>query len=153
MGLFVSRREAYFDDMDGLWIMHHSRHIMHLERAQMQMFDTIMETGGFDPVKFPDAYVVVKNIDIHFDEPLDAIGPFLISLQVARLREAGLTLRFGFHSADGKRLFAHGTRTVCKLSAATKQPAGWTPLFRERYSAWEAAARDLPPLAGTPRKR
>ncbi len=145
-GLFVHRARLWFDDLDGLWMLHHSRYLAYAERAQQAMFDELMGAKTFDPPSWPDVYVVVKNANFDYLRPLDNVMDFLVSVRVKRLREAGLTTQFGFHSADGKLLYAKGLRTVCKLSLQTKQPTGWTPRFREIYERWAELGKTLPEL-------
>lgn len=142
-GLFVYRSRAHFDDLDALWVMHHSRYLVHLERAQQAMFDQLMQTTGFDPQKYPDLYVVVSRIEMDFIKPVKGVGDFLIALHVKRLREAGLSVNFEFRTSDGTEFYASGIRTVCKLSLKNHQPTGWSPQFREIYSQWEQWGREL----------
>lgn len=134
-GVFVYRSQTAFDELDALWVMHHSRFLKHLERAQQALFDREMATEAFDPERYPDIYVVVKRVEIDFVVPLRGVVPFQVWLWVERVREAGLTVRFSFRSADGTTEHARGRRIVCKLSGQTHQPTGWTPEFRERYEA------------------
>jgi acyl-CoA thioester hydrolase len=141
-GIFIYRTQTHFDELDPLNVLHHSRYLKHLERAQQAMFDHIMATESFDPERYPDLYVVVRNITIDYLHPLRSITPFLIALRVVRLREAGLTTAFSFRTPDGAKEYCRGLRTVCRLSTKTHQPCGWTALFRERHDTWlEASAR------------
>lgn len=142
-GLWVHRARAAFDELDALWVLHHARFLRHLERAQQAWFDAVMETESFDPERYPDLYVVVRRVEIDYLAPLRGVGPFQIRLKVARVREAGLTVAFAFRSDDGTVLHARGLRTVCKLSGKTHEPTGWTPLFRERYEALQAAGATI----------
>lgn len=134
-GRFRYRSRVPFDELDALWVLHHSRYLLHLERAQQALFDTVMETECFDPERYPDVHVVVTHVDIDFLKPIDFVGPFDVLLQVRRVRAAGLVVGFEFRSADGRQLFARGERTVCHLDNETKRPAEWSPQFRERYEA------------------
>ena len=145
-GLFVYRAHVHFDDLDGLWVLHHSRYLAFAERAQQAMFDHLMGAKTFHPPSFPDVYVVVKQASFDYFRPIDNVMDFLISVRVKRVREAGLMTGFGFHSADGLVLFAKGARTVCKLGLETKQPTGWTPRFREICERWEELGKALPEL-------
>ncbi|MDX2109245.1 MAG: hypothetical protein SFY80_03285 [Verrucomicrobiota bacterium] len=136
-GLFVYRDQTHFDELDAQWILHHSRQIQHVERAQQKLFDTIMQTTAFDPVTYPDINVVVRKLEVEYLLPLKGVRPFAITLRILRLRECALTTAFAFHSEDGNECYTRGTRVVCKLSMKTGQPTGWTDTFRTRYSQWE----------------
>jgi acyl-CoA thioesterase FadM len=137
--LFVQRTQAHFDELDAQWILHHSRQIARVERAQQALFDRVMEMRDFDPVAFPDLNVVVRRLEVDYLQPLRGVRPFMITLQVTGLRACGLTTRFELRSNDGSELYTQGLREVCKLTLDTQLPALWTETFRERYGAllWE----------------
>ncbi len=134
--LFIYRTRSHFDDLDAQWILHHSRQIRYVERAQQALFDQVMETDSFDPWKYPDLNIVVRKLDVDYLLPLKGVRPFIITLRVTRLRAAGMTTAFEFRSADGKALYTRGYREVCKLSMETMQPELWTDEFRRRYEQW-----------------
>ncbi len=140
-GLFVHDGATRFDELDALWVLHHSRLIAHAERLQQAWFDRVMEPEAFDPARYPDLYVVVKNVNVTYEVPMKGVGPYRAFLWVKRLREAGLTTGFEFRSADGQKRYCRGERTVCRLSAQTHQPCGWTAVFRERVEPWAEAGR------------
>ncbi len=142
-GLFVYRTRAHFYEIDALWVLHHSRYLQFVERAQQALFDELMGTTEFSPEKYPDLYVVVRRVEIDYLTPLRGVTPFMIVLRGVKLREAGLTVGFEFRSEDGKELHAKGERTVCKLSLGTHEPAGWSAEFRARYEPWVAAGEKL----------
>lgn len=135
--------ETHFDDMDALWVMHHSRYLVHLERAVMALFYEAMGAEHFDPERYPDLYQVVRNVDISYLQPIARVQRYRVRLLVERLREAGLTLRFGFFDAAGKLCHARGVRTSCKLSGKTHTPVGWSEAFRQAYECREEAARAM----------
>ena len=141
--VFCFRSKAHFDELDALWVMHHSRFFKHLERAQQELFNQLMETDAFDPQAYPDIYVVVKNLHIDFLSPLKGVGEFYILLKGMRLREAGSTVGFEFRSLNGALVYARGTRTLCKLGLETHAPAGWSAQYRTRFTAWMEGALPL----------
>ncbi len=130
-----------FDELDALWVLHHSRLVAHAERLQQAFFDHVMEPERFDPEVYPDLYVVVREISVKYETPMKGVGPYVAFLWIKRLREAGLTTGFEFWSADRKTRYSYGTRTVCRLSTKTHQPCGWSSDFRERMEPWADAAR------------
>jgi acyl-CoA thioester hydrolase len=142
-GLFVYRTRAHFYEIDALWVLHHSRYLQFVERAQQALFDELMGATEFVPEKYPDLYVVVRRIEIDYLTPLRGVSPFFIALWGVRLREAGLTVGFEFRSDDGNILHARGERTVCKLGLQTHEPAGWSAEFRAKYEPWIAAGAGL----------
>lgn len=134
--VFCFKSKANFDELDALWVMHHSRFFKHLERAQQALFDRLMDAESFDPDRYPDIYVVVKNVNTDFITPLKGVGEFYILVKGIRLREAGSTIGFEFRSIDGSLVYARGTRTLCKLGLKTHAPAGWSEKFRNQFTAW-----------------
>jgi acyl-CoA thioesterase FadM len=142
-GLFIYNTRSHFDELDGLNVLHHSRYLRQVERAQQAMFDHIMETDGFDPNRYVDLYAVVRRLNIEYLESIRSVVDYQVLLAVDRLGEASLTTRFAFRSRDSKTLYALGNRTVCHLNTENHRPCGWSTLFRERFARWETAGRTL----------
>jgi len=134
--VFEFRSEVYFDELDALWVLHHSRYLMHLERAQQAFFQHLLGVEDFSAQRDEDIYVVVRNLEIDFRTPVRNPGPVLIQYTVSRLRAAGVTMEFKFCSGDGETLHCQGLRTVCKLSGQTHQPTEWSPAFRAALERW-----------------
>ena len=132
---FVYRTRLWFDELDPLGILHHSRFVYHLERANKAMFVQLMGIDTLDPVLAPDIYALVRDLELRYVTLVTGECEIRIELRIVKLRAAGLTVAFEFRSADGTVLHARGTRTVCRMDAATKQPAAWTDGFRKRFSA------------------
>lgn len=143
-GLFVHRTRIWFDELDALGILHHSRFVYHLERAQKAMFARIMGVDTLDPEVAPDIYALVRNLELNYVAPVAGECEVLITLRVSRLRAAGLTTAFSFRSADGGTVHCHGTRTICRMSVATKRPEEWSPLFCERFAPLVSPATSIP---------
>ncbi|GHC03877.1 acyl-CoA thioesterase [Cerasicoccus arenae] len=134
--VFEFRSEVFFDELDALWVLHHSRYLMHLERAQQALFQQLLGVSNFDAKRDEDIYVVVRNLTVDYRVPIRNPGPVLIRYFPERVRAAGLTLGFELCSGDGSVLHSSGSRTVCKLSGKTHQPTEWTPVFREALENW-----------------
>lgn len=134
--VFDFRSEVYFDELDALWVLHHSRYLMHLERAQQAFFQHLLGVPDFNAKRDEDIYVVVRDLDIHYREPIRNPGPILVRYSVSRLRAAGVTMSFELLSGDGSTLHCKGARTVCKLSGVTHQPTEWSPRFRASLERW-----------------
>ena len=145
-GLFVSFRAVAFDELDALWVLHHSRVVAHAERLQQAFFDQVMQPAAFDPARYPDLYVVVRDIRIRYREPMRGVAPYLGCLWVRRVREAGLVTAVEFRDPTGERVYCQGERTVCRLDTETHRPVSWTTGFRVRYEEWGrlASAAGLP---------
>lgn len=139
-GRFTYNTQTFFDELDAQWILHHSRQIVAVERAQQAFFDHVMGAEQFDPYRYPDINVVVRRLEVDYLIPLKGVGPYKILLRVVRLREAAITTAFELRSRDDATLYTKGLRTVCKLSMKNGNPCGWTQEFRERFSIWEKAA-------------
>lgn len=128
--------EVYFDEFDALWVLHHSRYLHHLERAQQAFFQHLLGVSDFDEKRDEDIYVVVKKVDIDFLLPFRRPGSLLVRYKIDRIREAGVVMAFDIVSTDEKTVYCRGTRTICKLSHKTHQPVGWSARFRQAMEAW-----------------
>ena len=134
-GAFRFRTKVWFDQTDALGILHHSHYVLLMERAQKTFFVETMGVDTLDPKVAPDVYVVVRDLSLRYQAPVVPECEIDVLLRVTKVRAAGLTVDFEFRSADGKVLHATGTRTVCRMDAATHQPAPWTDDFRRRHEA------------------
>lgn len=134
--VFTCFSEVYFDELDALWVLHHGRYLHHLERAQQAFFQELLGVGDFNAERDEDIYVVVRNLNIEYREPVRNPGTIKIHYTVSRLREAGVEMAFQITSPAEETVYARGSRTVCKLSGKTHQPTGWSAPFREALQAW-----------------
>lgn len=127
---FIFETQSHFDDLDAQWILHHSRQIRYVERAQQAWFNKIMQLDVFDPWKFPDLNVVVRRLEVDYVLPLKGVRPFVIALWPVRLRACGLTTQFEFRAAENGEVYTRGIREVCKISMKNMQdPELWTDPF------------------------
>lgn len=143
-GVFVHRTRIWFDELDALGVLHHSRFVYHLERAQKAMFTHILGVDTLDPTVAPDIYHLVRNLELNYVAPVEGERAILIAVKVVKVRAAGMTAAFAFRSDDGVILHCHGTRTVCRMDVGTKAPVEWTPLFRQKYESWVEAGSSSP---------
>ena len=127
---FTYLSTVYFDELDGLGVLHHTRHLLHLERAQQKFFEHLLGVPDFDADRDEDIYVVVHSLDARFREPVSKPGQIVVDYTIQRIRSSGVTMQFSIRHPNGK-IYCDGTRTVCKLSATTHQPTPWTEAFRE----------------------
>ena len=138
-GVFSHRARIWFDELDALGVLHHSRFVYHLERAQKAMFAAVMGADTLDPEVAPDVYVLVRNLTLDYVAPVRGESVVEVRLRVNRVRAGGLTVGFEFRSEDGSVLHCRGERTVCRMDWRTHRPAMWSDLFVERYEAWRLA--------------
>ncbi len=132
---FRFQSHVYFDELDALGVLHHSRYLHHLERGQQAFFEHLLGVNDFNPERDEDIYVVVHNIDIRFREPIRTPGPILVHLTISRIRAGGVTMTFEITNEDQTTLYCSGSRTVCKLSGTTHTPTEWTPKMRQAMEA------------------
>ena len=104
---FTYLSEVFFDELDGLGVMHHTRYLIHLERAQQKFFQELLGVPDFNAERDEDIYVVVH----------------------------GVTMRFTIRNTENTCVYCDGKRTVCKLSSETHQPSPWTEPFRAAMEA------------------
>jgi acyl-CoA thioesterase FadM len=130
---FVVPMKTWFDQTDGLGIMHHSQYVLLMERAQKMLFVAVMGKDTLDPTVAPDIYMVVRNLSLDYLVSIRPECTVKLVLTVRKVRAAGLTVDFEFRSEDLSVLHAKASRTVCRMDASTHQPAPWSEEFRERH--------------------
>lgn len=133
---YIYNSDVYFDELDGLGLLHHTRYLLHLERAQQKFFEHLLGVNDFDVDRDEDIYVVVHSIESRFRETFNKPGPMVVEYQVERIRSGGVTMSFVVRDPDGERIFCDGKRTVCKISAQSHQPTPWTEPFRNALEAY-----------------
>lgn len=132
---FIVTMKTWFDQTDGLGILHHSHYVLLMERAQKTMFVAMMGKDTLDPAVAPDVYVVVRDIDLHYHAPIRPECEVKLIMSVRKVRAAGLTVDFEFRSADLSVLHAKASRTVCRMDGVTHQPSAWSDEFRAKHEA------------------
>lgn len=133
---FSYNSHVYFDELDALGVLHHTRYLLHLERAQQNFFEHLLGVDDFDVDRDEDIYVVVHSLSSRFREPFRKPGPIVVEYQIERVRSGGVSMRYRICDPEGKHTYCDGTRTVCKLSAQSHQPTPWTEPFRAAMDAY-----------------
>lgn len=128
---FIYNSEVFFDELDGLGVLHHTRYMLHLERAQQKFFEHLLGVDDFNAERDEDIYVAVYSLESRFREPFRTPGPIVVDYGVERIRSGGVTMDFVLRDPTGEHVYCEGKRTVCKLAAATQRPAPWTEPFRQ----------------------
>ena len=134
---FIYESQVYFDELDALGVLHHTRYLLHLERAQQKFFEHLLGVDDFDVERDEDIYVVVHSLESRFREPFRTPGPIVVEYLIERIRSGGVTMRYLIRDPEGQHVYCDGTRTVCKLSAETHQPAPWSEPFRDAMRAFQ----------------
>jgi acyl-CoA thioester hydrolase len=127
---FNYHSEVYFDELDGLGVLHHTRYLLHLERAQQKFFEHLLAVDDFNAERDEDIYVVVHSLESRFRKPVRNPGPIVIDYTIQRIRSSGVAMAFAIRQPESETVYCDGMRTVCKLSSETHQPAPWTDPFR-----------------------
>lgn len=136
---FTYQSEVFFDELDGLGLLHHTRYLLHLERAQQKFFQELLGVSDFNAARDEDIYVVVHSVEARFREPFGKPGPLVVDYRIRRIRSGGVTMEFALRDPAGSTIYCDGLRTICKLSAETHRPSPWSAPFRK---AMEAHAAD-----------
>ncbi|MEC8190632.1 MAG: thioesterase family protein [Verrucomicrobiota bacterium] len=134
--VFTYTSEVYFDELDGLGFLHHTRYLLHLELAQQRFFEQLLGVTDFDADRDEDIYVVVHGLEARFRVPLSKPGKIIVDYQITKIRSCGVIMDFTIRASEGKTVYCTGTRTLCKLSAETHRPAPWTNAFRAAMEAY-----------------
>ncbi|MGW0625444.1 acyl-CoA thioesterase [Streptomyces sp. NPDC002758] len=127
---------VHFDDLDALGLLHNARYPVMVERAWTELWHEKGVRFEGDWAAAGDACNAVKELRITYEAPVTRPGVHAVHLWLERLGITGLTYGFRFCSADGALTYAHGTRVLVRLHAATLRPAPWSEGFR-------AAGREL----------
>lgn len=135
---FTYISEVYFDELDGLGILHHTRYLLHLERAQQKFFEHLLGVDDFNVERDEDIYVVVHSIETRFRQPVRIPGFIEINYSIERIRSGGVTMAFTICDPKEGTLYCDGLRTICKLSGKTHQPAPWTEAFHKAMENFQA---------------
>lgn len=135
---FTYESQVYFDELDALGLLHHTRYLLHLERAQQKFFEHLLGVDDFNAERDEDIYVVVHSLESRFREAFQNPGPIVVEYRIDRIRTSGVTMDFVIRDSSGEHIYCEGKRTVCKLSAQTHQPTAWTEAFREAMEAYAA---------------
>ena len=135
---FTYVSEVFFDELDGLGVLHHTRYLLHLERAQQKFFQELLGVPDFNAERDEDIYVVVHSLDARFREPINKPGLIAIDYQIDRIRSGGVTMKFAILDSNRNTIYCDGTRTICKLSRDNHQPMPWTENFRATMEAHKA---------------
>ena len=133
--IFQYNAQVHFDELDALGVLHHTRYLIHLERAQQKFFEHLLGVNDFNAERDEDIYVVVHSVEARFREPLRNPGEIRIAYQIDRIRSGGVTMSFTITNPETDATYCTGLRTVCKLSAETHQPKTWTTKFRDAMEA------------------
>jgi acyl-CoA thioester hydrolase len=136
--IYTHTAPIFFDELDALGVLHHTRYFLHLERAQQAFFQELLGVPDFNAERDEDIYVVVHGLEARFREPVRKPDDLTVHYTIQRIRASGVVMAFRITSADGETLHCDGTRTLCKLSAETHQPAPWTDAFRAAMEAHQA---------------
>ena len=136
LNTFTYSSEVYFDELDGLGFLHHTRYLLHLERAQQKFFEQLLGVPDFDADRDEDIYVVVHGLEVRFREPLCKPGKIVVEYQIVKIRSCGVTMDFTIRAPESKTIYSTGSRTLCKLSAKTHRPVAWTDAFRAAMEAF-----------------
>ncbi|MFG2360423.1 acyl-CoA thioesterase [Streptomyces mirabilis] len=128
---------VHFDDLDALGLLHNARYPVMVERAWTALWNDqgfLAYEGDWEAAG--DFCNAVKELRISYEAPINRPGEYAVHLWLERLGNTGVTYGFRFCSADGALTYAHGTRVLVRLDAATLRPTPWSDRFR-------AVGRDL----------
>jgi acyl-CoA thioester hydrolase len=127
---FTYLSEVHFDELDALGLLHHTRYLLHLERAQQKFFEKLLGVDDFNKDRDEDIYVVVHGLEVRFRQALSNPGLIAVDYTITRIRSGGVTMSFTIRHPEKNTVYCDGTRTLCKLSANSHHPTPWTPSFR-----------------------
>ena len=134
---FTYDSRVFFDELDALGVLHHTRYLLHLERAQQKFFEFLLGVDNFDTERDEDIYVVVHSLESRFRMPFRTPGPIVVDYVIERIRSGGVTMSYQIRDPHNQQVYCDGTRTVCKLSAQTHQPAPWSEPFLVAMKAFQ----------------
>ena len=140
MSHFTYLSEVHFDELDALGLLHHTRYLLHLERAQQKFFEKLLGVDDFNMDRDEDIYVVVHGLEARFRQAVSNPGLIAIDYTIGRIRSGGVTMSFTIRHPEEGTVYCEGTRTLCKLSPKSHQPTPWTPSFRAALDACSSSS-------------
>ena len=126
---FIYHSFVHADELDALQLLHNSRFIVHVERATVAFCRTLGAPWGGSVDENPDQFQMVREVQAKFAAPFRGMGEMVIHIWVERLGESSCVYGFVCTSAEGKVVYARGTRTIVKLDAASLEPTPWSEAF------------------------
>ncbi len=127
-----------FDHLDMQGVLHHSRHLLHVEAAAHAFFLHLMEAERFDPSRYPDQCCVVHKLSIDYLEPLRGVGPIELHLCPLSMRACSMNTAFELRSCDGAHIYSRGQREICRVDLLTLRPCLWSESYASRLRRWLA---------------
>lgn len=121
---------VYFDDLDPYGMMHHGHYLVMADRA----WNTYALSLGFGaPDEVTPTHYLVKAASLVFDRPLTVVGENAVQIWTERVGRTSAVIGFRVCSKDGGTTFAHGTRTIIRISADTVLPTEWSDRHRTEF--------------------
>lgn len=78
--------------------------------------------------------LAIRDLTLELLEPLTEPGTMRVDVWVERLDDVTCVFGFLCSSADGRRPYARGERTITKLDPASHRPAPWSLPFRSKQA-------------------
>lgn len=135
---FSYTSHVYFDELDALGVLHHTRYFLHLERAQQAFFQHLLGVEDFNADRDEDIYVVVHGLTSRFRVPVRSPGPMVVEYAIDRIRAGAVIMNYRICNLGRNTVYCDGQRTVSKLSGHTHRPAEWSDAFRAAMEAFLA---------------
>jgi acyl-CoA thioester hydrolase len=127
---FLVPMTVHFDDLDSFGMLHNSHYGVLAERAWTWYW--LQREVGYskDGVVIGDGFIVVKELRISYEFPIDRPGKYGVHVWIERLGRTSATYGFRVCSGDGSRTYAHGSRTIVCLDRKTLRPSAWSEHVR-----------------------
>ncbi len=116
----------YPEDFDLNGLVHHSRYLLLVERALVDLWEELGYPAGDDDLR---QYLRVILADYH--SPVTWRRELIVDLWTVRVGRTSVTYGFAIHSGDPEQPHVSGKRVAVKVNQATGRPVPWGDRMRE----------------------
>lgn len=123
---YTYESDINFDELDANGVLHNSRFLVHVERAQSRLFESYGKRWASLADRDPDLRYAVRDLWIEYLRPVTGPGPMFVDLWVMGVGRTSAT--FGFRCVWRRRACARGRRTVVKIDGQ-HAPVPWSDWY------------------------
>jgi acyl-CoA thioester hydrolase len=120
---------VFFDDLDPMGMLHNSRYLVLIERAESSFHWAQGRRWETDVRLNPDQFYAVREQTIRYLLPVRGNVEVAVHMWLDAVGRTSAT--FGFEIRSSAGLHATATRIIVKLDPQTYRPAEWTAHMRE----------------------
>jgi acyl-CoA thioester hydrolase len=129
---FVWETRIFFDDLDPMGMLHNSRYLVLIERAESSFHSSQGRQWQLDVSLNPDQHYAIREQMIRYLQPVRGNVPVAVHMWLDAIGRTSATFGFEIRSMDG--LHAIANRMIVKLDPHSFRPVPWTDAIRAAYT-------------------